>query len=168
MNAGPETYAFGYEIKNPLNNNAQFREEEKFGNGTIHGSHGYARADGYVSITHYIADESGYHSAVESFIDPNFHSISRKLVEDGDHAPSDYGLMVQSNTIRKAPLTINIKAADSFKEQEHLHPKIASVINGEISLTSKNTDIKGERKIGFFIPDTFPIPTFELPTNKTN
>lgn len=33
VNPGPETYAFGYEIKSPLNDNVQFREEEKFGDG---------------------------------------------------------------------------------------------------------------------------------------
>lgn len=51
---------------------------------------------------------------------------------------------------------------------KHLHPKIASVINGEVSLTSKHTDTQGERKIGFFIPDNFHLSTFEVPTNKTN
>ncbi|KAL5290268.1 hypothetical protein ACFFRR_009920 [Megaselia abdita] len=180
---GPETYAFGYEIKSSLNNNVQFREEEKFGNGTIQGSHGYARPDGYVSITYYTADESGFHSAVESFMDPNFSSIIKTEVDKGKattHAPSiittDYGLMEGRDTISQSIKDsiynqhgIDIDDASSTEGIKNLHPKIASVINGEVSLTSKNTDdIQGEQKIGFFIPDSFHLSAFELPTNKTN
>lgn len=158
-NPGPETYAFGYEIKSPHNNNAQFREEEKFGDGSIHGSHGYVRPDGYVSVTHYTADESGFHSAVESFMDPSFP-------EGGTQFPTDDGLMVRADTIKD--IISKQHGIDATEGLKHLHPKIASVINGEVSLTSKHTDAQGERRIGFFIPDNFHLSTFEVPTNKTN
>lgn len=59
-NNGPGTYAFGYDIDEPENNNVQFRNEEKLSNGTIIGSFGYLRPDGLVQIVNYVADHLGY------------------------------------------------------------------------------------------------------------
>lgn len=158
---GPETYAFGYEIKSPLNNNVQFREEEKLGDGTVHGSHGYIRPDGYVTITHYTADKSGYHSTVENFIDPDFSSSFSITT-------TDVNLMDETRTSSQSFTHTESTSSSTEEGLKSLHPKIATVINGEVSLTSKNTDNEGARKIGFLIPDNFHLSTFELPTNKTN
>lgn len=57
---GPGTYAFGYDIEDPVTGNVQFRNEEKHANGSVTGSYGYLEPDGTVRITHYIADALGY------------------------------------------------------------------------------------------------------------
>lgn len=112
-------------------------------------------------------------------MDPKFRSIDRNEGGSSTHAPSiittDYGLMVRTNTISQSikdsipnQFGIDMDDASSTEGFKNLHPEISSIINGEVSLASKNTDIQGERKIGFFIPNNFPLSTFELPTNKTN
>lgn len=57
---GPGTYAFGYDLEDPKTGNIQFRQEEKYMNGTVVGSYGYVDPDGNARITHYVADEDGY------------------------------------------------------------------------------------------------------------
>lgn len=57
---GPGTYSFGYDIEDPEKDNIQFRDEQRFPNGTVKGSYGYLRPDGMVQIVHYTADKEGY------------------------------------------------------------------------------------------------------------
>lgn len=57
---GVDTYAFGYDVEDPKTGNVQYRQEERFPNGTVIGSYGILEADGNVKIVHYIADEHGY------------------------------------------------------------------------------------------------------------
>lgn len=57
---GPGTYAYGYEVDDPITGNKQFKNEEKFFNNTVKGSYGLLRPDGMISITSYVSDENGY------------------------------------------------------------------------------------------------------------
>ncbi|XP_044752120.1 uncharacterized protein LOC123312016, partial [Coccinella septempunctata] len=63
---GYGTYAFGYEIEDPENNNVQFRNEEKLANGSVVGSYGYLEPNGDVFLVTYIADERGYRASFEN------------------------------------------------------------------------------------------------------
>lgn len=178
---GPDTYAFGYEIKNPLNKNLQFRDEEKFGNGTISGSHGFLSPDGHVTITHYIADANGYHSIVESFTDPSFNLRGRKVKNKNDILKSsttissirtDGGLLERTDPIPHAVRDkilnqYDIDLGSSTSSSISLHPKLVNVLNGNVPLAGETTDIKGEKKIGFFIPTSFPLSPFQVPNNKS-
>lgn len=57
---GPGTYAFGYDVENPADDNVQYRDEERLANGTVIGSYGYLKPDNSIFIVRYVADENGY------------------------------------------------------------------------------------------------------------
>ncbi|XP_034236137.1 larval cuticle protein A2B-like [Thrips palmi] len=57
---GPGTYSFGYEIEDAATANTQFRQEERFANGTVVGSYGLVEPDGNVRVVNYVADAQGY------------------------------------------------------------------------------------------------------------
>ncbi|CAG4977221.1 unnamed protein product [Colias eurytheme] len=54
------TYTFGYDVLDPESGNTQFRNEERYSNGTVVGSYGYIDALGKPRRYDYIADEKGY------------------------------------------------------------------------------------------------------------
>ncbi|KAF2881414.1 hypothetical protein ILUMI_24754 [Ignelater luminosus] len=62
---GTGTYAFGYDVEDPVTNNIQFRSEQRFANGTVTGSYGYLEPDGNIHMVHYVADKDGYRAKVE-------------------------------------------------------------------------------------------------------
>lgn len=57
---GAGTYAFGYDVEDPVTNNIQYRSEQRFANGTVTGSYGYLEPDGNIHMVHYVADKNGY------------------------------------------------------------------------------------------------------------
>ncbi|XP_067001104.2 cuticle protein 19 [Anabrus simplex] len=63
---GPGTYAFGYDIDDAKTGNTQFRQEERFPNGTVAGSYGLVEPDGNVRVVHYVADHLGYRVMIEN------------------------------------------------------------------------------------------------------
>ncbi|RVE52464.1 hypothetical protein evm_002858 [Chilo suppressalis] len=56
----PGTYAFGYDISDPHTGNVQFRNEERYPNGTVMGNYGYINANGQYQSYRYVADDKGY------------------------------------------------------------------------------------------------------------
>ncbi|CAG9784924.1 unnamed protein product [Diatraea saccharalis] len=56
----PGTYAFGYDILDPYTGNVQFRNEERYPNGTVIGNYGYTDANGRFQSYRYVADKAGY------------------------------------------------------------------------------------------------------------
>ncbi|GBP84948.1 hypothetical protein EVAR_59188_1 [Eumeta japonica] len=60
INGQPGTYSFGYEEFDPMSGNTQFRNEERYANGTVVGRYGYLDAAGRPVHYSYIADEKGY------------------------------------------------------------------------------------------------------------
>ncbi|XP_018561041.1 larval cuticle protein 1-like isoform X2 [Anoplophora glabripennis] len=103
---GPGTYSFGYDIEDPEKDNIQFRDEERFPNGTIKGSYGYLRPDGMVQIVHYTADENGYRAKFESY-------------PRGQLKP-----LRNTNKINEEPLSSALRAAIQSKnvfKRQHVH-----------------------------------------------
>ncbi|KAL4710452.1 hypothetical protein ACJJTC_008854 [Scirpophaga incertulas] len=60
INGYPGTYAFGYDTIDPNTGNRQFRNEERYPNGTVTGNYGYVDASGKTHSYQYIADKKGY------------------------------------------------------------------------------------------------------------
>lgn len=56
----PGTYSFGYDVSDADSGNTQFRNEERYPNGTVVGSYGYIDPSGKPVRYKYIADERGY------------------------------------------------------------------------------------------------------------
>ncbi|XP_073951623.1 uncharacterized protein [Choristoneura fumiferana] len=56
----PGTYAFGYNVADWSGGNSQFRNEQRYPNGTVVGDYGYRDANGRPHHYRYIADERGY------------------------------------------------------------------------------------------------------------
>lgn len=60
VSKGPGSYAYGYDVQDPLTGNTQFREETRRPDGSVQGSYGLVEPDGNVRIVHYVADEKGF------------------------------------------------------------------------------------------------------------
>ncbi|XP_063621410.1 cuticle protein 16.8-like [Cydia splendana] len=56
----PGTYAFGYDVLDAATGNTQYRNEERYPNGTVVGSYGYLDSAGRAHRYRYVADEKGY------------------------------------------------------------------------------------------------------------
>ncbi|CAG4941717.1 unnamed protein product [Parnassius apollo] len=56
----PGAYTFGYDISDPGTGNMQYRNEERYPNGTVVGSYGYLDPFGSTRRYQYVADEKGY------------------------------------------------------------------------------------------------------------
>lgn len=53
-------YSYGYEINDSATGNIQFRNEDRYPNGTVVGSYGYIDQNGNPKHYQYVADERGY------------------------------------------------------------------------------------------------------------
>ncbi|KAK6620543.1 hypothetical protein RUM43_010835 [Polyplax serrata] len=62
---GLGTYAYSYNIDDPLTGNVQFKQEERHKNGAVTGSYGYVDANGVPVTVTYIADENGFRMKIE-------------------------------------------------------------------------------------------------------
>ncbi|KAG5894303.1 hypothetical protein JTB14_015543 [Gonioctena quinquepunctata] len=96
---GPGTYAFGYDIEDPETNNVQFRDEERYPNGTVVGSYGFVKPDGNIHVVKYVADGNGY----------------RATVEDSSGQPKVSGFPIQSQRNEGKPSQILLAALNSQK-----------------------------------------------------
>nr|XP_023012033.1 uncharacterized protein LOC111502249 [Leptinotarsa decemlineata] len=119
---GPGTYAFGYDIEDPLTNNIQFRDEERYPNGTVVGSYGYVKPDGNIHIVKYTADEKGY----------------RATIENPRGQPKVYEEPQQSNPNERQPSPILLTAMNSQKvyKQQTVHEQRLRPIDDIVSRNS--------------------------------
>ncbi|KRF98988.1 uncharacterized protein Dwil_GK26773 [Drosophila willistoni] len=186
---GPNTYAFGYEIEDPLTQNIQFRDERRYVNGTIEGSFGYVRPDKLIEITHYKADEaSGYLAQRQSFRAGDnpppgaskWPTRRPEIILDLNRPTSDSNMKVTWDPNSHLNLSVNAVAdkVEHQLKQQHgldlnhidvakdvLQPAVLDVINGKAPLrTNATTGGMSFKTVHNFIPEGFPIVPFELPS----
>ncbi|XP_065331652.1 cuticle protein 19.8-like [Cloeon dipterum] len=83
---GPGSYAYGYDVQDPLTGNVQFKEETRKPDGTVRGSYGLVEPDGNVKIVHYVADDKGFRVHIENSAKPDeFHPVQRSINEASVH-----------------------------------------------------------------------------------
>ncbi|XP_005187847.1 uncharacterized protein LOC101899651 [Musca domestica] len=183
---GPNTYAFGFEVHDKVTGNIQFRDEKRFGNGSIKGSYGYVKPDGSVTVTHFMADkDQGYSSQTENF-EPgeqekwadNWPTKKPNILME--KPPESVQPEVRYDEKEKLNLTSVLLPVEPIKaehgidlnpeklEKAIVNPAVLEVINGETPLLAN--DKKKSPGIGFatfneFIPPEFPKAPFELPLN---
>lgn len=164
--------------------NIQFRDEKRFGNGSIKGSYGYVRPDGSVSITHFMADpELGYLSETQNFepgeeekwadnwptkkpnilMDKPPESVQPEVKYDDEEKLNLTSVLLPVEPIRTEH---GIDLNPSKLEKGLVNPAVLEVINGETPLLGN--DKKKAGAIGFatfneFIPPDFPLQPFQLP-----
>uniref|UniRef100_A0A1I8PW70 Cuticle protein 6 n=1 Tax=Stomoxys calcitrans TaxID=35570 RepID=A0A1I8PW70_STOCA len=181
---GPNTYAFGFEVNDKATGNIQFRDEQRYANGSIKGSYGYVRPDGSVSITHFMADrERGYLSQTQNFepgdqakwaanwptkkpnilMDKPPEPIQPEVKYDEEEKMNLTSILLPLEPI-KAEHGIDLNPTDL--EKELVNPAVLEVINGDVPLLANNK--KKADEIGFstfneLIHPNFPIIPFELP-----
>ncbi|XP_017042469.1 uncharacterized protein LOC108088962 [Drosophila ficusphila] len=175
---GPNTYSFGYTIDDPQTQNSQFREEKRFVNGSILGSYGYARPDGRIEVTKYMADEErGYSAQIEVFKEGDEQVKSVWPTERPD-------ILVErskTDTLKnvtwdpKSHLNVSVShvadhVAQQLKEQhgldlnhidvtkDVLKPAVLNVIQGKEPVKA--------HPVENLIPHQFPIVPFQLPVAK--
>ncbi|XP_075160763.1 uncharacterized protein LOC142233647 [Haematobia irritans] len=184
---GPNTYAFGFEVNDKASGNIQFRDEQRYGNGSVKGSYGYVRPDGSVSITHFMANpEQGYLSQTQNFepedkrkwlenwptkkpsilMDKPLETIQPQVKYDEGEKLNLTSVLLPVEPI-KAEHGIDLNPPDL--EKELVNPAVLEVINGDVPLVAN--DGKKAHEIGFstfnaFIHPDFPIITLELPNNQ--
>eukprot|EP00099_Drosophila_melanogaster_P001876 NP_001097548.1 uncharacterized protein Dmel_CG34462 [Drosophila melanogaster] len=175
---GPNTYSFGYEINDPQTQNSQFREEKRFVNGSIQGSYGYARPDGRIEVTKYMAKEDGGYSAQIQIFKAGDEKVKSVwpterpdiLVERSkSDAPSNITWDPKSH-LNVTVSHVADHVAQQLKQQhgldlnhidvtkDVLKPAVLDVIQGK-------EPTKG-RPVQNLIPQHFPIVPFQLPADQ--
>ncbi|XP_073843581.1 uncharacterized protein [Musca autumnalis] len=186
---GPNTYAFGFEVHDKATGNIQFRDEKRFGNGSIKGSYGYVKPDGSVTVTHFRADkDQGYSSQTENFQPgesdkwaDNWPTKKPDILTE--KPPESVQPEVKYDENEKLNLTSVLLPVEPLKaehgidlnpsklEKAIVNPAVLEVINGETPLLvndkQKSTGI-GFATFNEFIPPEFPIAPFELPASPAN
>ncbi|XP_073992671.1 uncharacterized protein [Rhodnius prolixus] len=105
--ADSDAYVFGYDLEDAITGNVQFRQEERFPNGTVSGSYGFLEPDGNIKIAHYTADNYGYRVFIENSrgTSMNYPPITMPLEEykdqfsNYDMYPSDELLSAMESTV---------------------------------------------------------------------
>lgn len=183
---GPNTYAFGFEVNDTVSGNIQFRDERRYANGTVEGSHGYVRPDGTVMVTHFLADsERGYLSQSQNFAPGNEAKWQENWPTKRPEILMEKPMETVQSTVfyddkEKLNLTSILLPVEPIKEEhgidlnppklekELVNPVVLEVINGEAPLVANSKVKDKEGVVGFetvnnFIPSDFPIVPFELP-----
>lgn len=169
-----------------MSGNIQFRDERRYANGTIEGSHGYVRPDGTVMVTHFLADsDRGYLSQTQNFApgdeakwQENWPTKRPNILMEKPMESVQPSIFYDDN--EKLNLTSILLPVEPIKEEhgidlnppklekELVNPVVLDVINGNAPLVANSNVKDKEGVVGFetvhnFIPSDFPIVPFQLP-----
>ncbi|EDW68930.2 uncharacterized protein [Drosophila virilis] len=183
---GPKTYAFGYEVEDAQSGNIQFRDERRFLNGSIEGSYGYVRPDGYVQVTRYRSnEESGYLAHSQSYApgDQRVDFIWPTQRPDLLKVQHEMQPAVNISWDPKSHLNVSVdqvehKVAQQLKQQhgldlnhinvaqDVLQPAVLDIVNGKTPLTTQANGSLAFETLHNFIDNDLPLVPFELPAEE--